>query len=157
MRKVLSLLATVFAVLALTNGAAFASQSASSTTRIGVSTGSAFDLVPVLGGSTFIVAGTVHSSLFGNGTFLGEGSQTGATSFTVATVTVFKHGTLTQTGAGTNTGQNTATVLDTIVGGTGEFAGATGSSTLVSISSPTSNPQLTVVQFAAVGTITLAH
>jgi hypothetical protein len=111
----------------------------------------------VLGGSTFIVAGMVHSSLFGNGRFLGEGSQIGPTSFTVTTVTVYKQGTLTQSGSGTNTGANTATVLNTIVSGTGRFAGATGSSTLVSISSPTSNPQLSVIQFAAVGTITLAH
>jgi hypothetical protein len=49
----------------------------------------------VLGGSTFVVDGTVQGNS-GFGTFHGQGTQTGPTTFTITTTVVYRHGTFTQ-------------------------------------------------------------
>ncbi len=113
----------VLAVVALGPGAA--SGLGKTRTIQNIASGSGIDTIPVLGGSTFIVDGTVNGTL-GFGTFHGQGTQTGPTSFTLTTTTVFAHGTLTQSDVGTDTGPNTATAMATITSGTGRFRGATG-------------------------------
>ncbi|HZR11910.1 MAG TPA: hypothetical protein VFC33_01555 [Acidimicrobiia bacterium] len=159
MRKLAAVLCVVV-VAALVTFFASPVASGSSPSQTGArnttAVGSGTDWIPQLGGSTFIVGGTVHSNLFGRGTFLGEGTQTGPTSFTVTTVTVYKGGTLTQQGAGTDTGTNTSTVQNTITSGTGEFAGATGSSTVSSTTTQTLDPAIRTVRLVAHGTIMLA-
>jgi hypothetical protein len=92
----------------------------------------------------------------GTGTFHGSGTQTGATSFTVHTTTVYPNGILDQSEAGTDTGTGTATLDATITGGTGRFAGAIGSSTIQSTSTPSGTPGLSDFTFTSTGTITFA-
>lgn len=116
--------------------------------------GSGTDTIPVLGGSTFVLAGIFNGTL-GSGTVNGGGTQTGPTTFTVMTTAVYRHGTITQSGTGIDTGPNTSTAMFTIVSGTGRFKGATGSSTVMSTTTPTSNPQVRDVTFTSTGTITL--
>ena len=116
--------------------------------------GSGTDTIPVLGGSTFVIDGSFNGTL-GSGTLHGGGTQTGPTTFTVMTTAVYRHGTITQSGTGIDTGPNTSTATFTIVSGTGRFKGATGSSTVMSTTTPTSNPQVRDLTFTSTGTITL--
>jgi hypothetical protein len=118
--------------------------------------GSGTDFIPVLGGSSYTVSGTVNGTL-GPGTFQGGGTQTGPTSFTVMNTTAYADGTLTQSGTGIDTGTFTSTSMLTVVSGTGRFRGATGSSTLMATATPTSDPQTRDLTFTATGTITLRH
>lgn len=144
----------VLAVVAL--GPAAASGLGKTKTIQNIGSGSGVDTIPVLGGSTFIIDGTVNGTL-GFGKFHGQGTQTGPTSFTLTTTTVFAHGTLTQSSVGADTGPNTATGMFTITGGTGRFRGATGSSTVMSTTTPTADPQVRQLTFTLMGTITLKH
>jgi hypothetical protein len=121
-----------------------------------IGSGSGIDTVPVLGGSTFLVDGTVHTSPLGTGTFHSQGTQTGPTSFTFVTSGVYAGGTLTSSASGTNTTANTATSINTITGGTRRLTGAAGSSVITSTSAPTSNPQVSTLTFTFTGTICLA-
>jgi hypothetical protein len=116
--------------------------------------GAGTDTIPVLGGSTFVIDGTSTGTL-GSVTFKGGGTQTGATTFTVMTTAIYRHGTITQSGTGIDTGPNTSTATFTIVSGTGRFEGATGSSTVMSTTTPTSNPQVREFTLTSTGTITL--
>jgi hypothetical protein len=154
MRKLTAVLTIVLLALVLTTTVAASSDQ----TRVlqNVATGSGTDWIPVLGGSTFIIGGTVHSNRFGRGSFIGQGTQIGPTSFTLTTVTLYRDGTLTQQATGSDTGTNTSTVQNIIVSGTGRFAGATGTSTVMSTTTPTLDPSLRTLRFVVSGTVTLA-
>jgi hypothetical protein len=121
-----------------------------------IASGSGTDTIPVLGGSTFIADGTASGTL-GSATFHLQGTQTGPTSFILTETSVFAHGTLTESGMGTDTGPNTSTVILTITSGTGRFRGSSGSSTVMSTTSPTADPQVRQLTFTSTGTITLKH
>jgi len=152
MRKLASLLIVVLTAAALNTGVAFGADHDLARPYNG--SGSGIDTIPVLGGSTFVVDGTI-TSRFGTGTFHSQGTQTGPTSFTFATTVVYARGTLTSTASGTNTGPNTSTSINTITGGTRRFARATGSTTVTATTSPTANPQIRTITFTFTGTITL--
>ena len=142
----------VLAVVALGPGAALGLGKARTVQT--TASGSGIDIIPVLGGSTFIADGTANGTI-GSGTFHVQGTQTGPTSFTLTETSVFANGTLTQSGIGTDTGANTSTVILTITSGTGRFRDAVGSSTVLSTTTPTANPQVRLLTFTSTGTITL--
>jgi hypothetical protein len=142
----------VLAVVALGPGAALGLGKARTIQT--TASGSGIDTIPVLGGSTFIVDGTANGTL-GFATFHVQGTQTGPTSFTLNETSVFANGTLIQSGIGTDTGPNTSTVILTITSGTGRFRDATGSSTVMSTTTPTANPQVRQLTFTSTGTITV--
>jgi hypothetical protein len=151
LRRMVSALAVVIVALGLV---ASASGDGKGKTIQTTASGTGTDTIPVLGGSTFAIDGTFNGTL-GSGTFHGGGTQTGPTSFTVMTTAVYQDGTITQWGTGIDTGPNTSAATFTIVSGTGRFKNATGSSTVTSTTTPTSNPQVRDLTFTSTGTLTL--
>jgi hypothetical protein len=155
MRKVVPALAAVFTSFAFAGHAGYAAPVGCDIENNG--TGSGTSTVPVPGGSTFIIDGTIQTTALGPGTFHGEGVQTGPTSFTHTSATRYRGGTVTQTGSGTNTGPDTTTVINTITGGTGRFRAVTGTSIIMSVGASTSDPQVSTFTLTFTGTVHLAH
>ena len=153
MRKLASLLIVILAAATSNTGVAFAARH--QCTRPFTGSGSGTDTIPVVGGSTFLVDGTVNTSPLGAGTFHSQGTQNGPTTFTFTTTTVYARGTLRSSASGTDTGPNTSTSVTTVTGGTGRFVGATGSTTVTATTSPTPDPQVRTVTLTFTGTITL--
>ena len=142
MRKVFSIFVLVLAVLALSTSIAFAGPNGTdrpfkTTSLSGVGT-----VDPVTG--TFVIDGTAQEAHLGRSTFHVDGVFTGpnTASFT-ATIVATNGDTLTTSATNFATGPTTFTNFQTITGGTGRFAGATGSftdtgTTLLDPSNPTS-------------------
>jgi hypothetical protein len=116
----------------------------------GYATGS---INPVSG--TFTFDGTEQVAHLGRATLHGEGAFTGPTSTAFTATLVAANGdTLRLSGSGVITSGTTSTNLDTITGGTGRFAGASGELTeaVIFAFSP-SDPTSVSLTFTGTGTI----
>ena len=127
MRKFFSMLAVVFAIAALSTGVAVGAPGG--TDRPLQVSGSAVNTIDFVNG-TFVGEGSAQITHLGRSTIHIDGVLTGPTTSAFTTTVVAANGdTLTTSGTGALTGPNTFTNLQTITGGTGSFAGATGAFT----------------------------
>jgi len=153
MRKLLSMLAVVLAIAALSTGVALGGPKGTDRPVKGSGSGTTtFDFV----NGTFVTDGTAQFTHLGRTTFHLDGVLTGPTTSTFTGTVVAANGdTLTTSGTGTLTSPNTFTNLETFTGGTGRFAGASGTSTDTgtAVFDP-SNPTRVSLTFTTTGTIT---
>ncbi len=154
MRKLAALL-IVLAVSVLGTGEAFGA--AKGTDRPFKGSGSGSGIATVVGGEIrFTIDGTGHFSHLGKSTFHVDGVCTNADCTTFSfTVTIVAANGDTLTGSSTSTGTATTfTNLETYTGGTGRFAGASGTSTSTGTIVPDpSNPLAFTITFTSRGTI----
>lgn len=152
MRKPFSMLAVVLAIVALSTGVALGGPKG--TDRPLKSSGSAISTFDLVNG-TFVTDGTAQVTHLGRSTFHLDGVLTGATTSTFTGTIVAANGdTLTTSGTTALTGPTTFTALETITGGTGRFAGASGTFTDTGTAVPDpSNPNRFSFTFTSTGTI----
>lgn len=153
MRKLVSVL-LVFTVAVLGTGVASGKAHGTDRPLEGRGSGSAIvNVGPVI---TYTIDGTLHLSHLGKSTFHLDGVCTNADcSTSTFTNTIVAANGDRLTSSSTNTGTaGTFTNLDTFTGGTGRFAGASGSSTTTgtSVDDP-SNPLAFTITFILSGTI----